>query len=181
MGRLFSSMNQPVAKAKKSNVSGKHLLTTKKSCLLSKLAFAVKSAKIKENVSKHNNDDHTDANNNHVKVEPMLTMEEKRAMGLLVVTQDEKRVAVKVCYITEFDEPDESEWPTIITILSKLFCLHPQTIRKVFTACCNGKEDAEKQMKGAGRKFKLEPDNPGLIVGAAALNGLTSLKMATEI
>ena len=52
-------------------------------------------------------------------------------MGLLVVTQEEKRIAVKVCYITEFDEPDESEWPTIITELSKRFGLHPHTIRKV--------------------------------------------------
>ena len=30
-------------------------------------------------------------------------------------------------------------------------------------------------------EFKLEPDNPGLIVGAAALNGSTSPKMATKI
>ena len=36
-------------------------------------------------------------------------------------------------------------------------------------------------MKGAGWKCKLEPDNPGLIAGAAALNGSTSPKMATEI
>ena len=36
-------------------------------------------------------------------------------------------------------------------------------------------------MKGAGRKCKLEADNPGLIAGAAALNGSTSPKMATEI
>ena len=36
-------------------------------------------------------------------------------------------------------------------------------------------------MKGAGQKCKLEPDNPGLIAGAAALNGSTSPKMATEI
>ena len=36
-------------------------------------------------------------------------------------------------------------------------------------------------MKGAGWKCKLEPDNPGLITGAAALNGSTSPKMATEI
>ena len=81
MGRLFSSVNQPVAKAKKSSVSGKYLITTKKSCLLSKLAFAVKSAKNKENVSKRNNNDHTDADDNHFKVEPMLTMEEKRPWG----------------------------------------------------------------------------------------------------
>ena len=36
-------------------------------------------------------------------------------------------------------------------------------------------------MKGAGWKFKLDPDNPGLIAGASALNGSTSPKMATEI
>ena len=36
-------------------------------------------------------------------------------------------------------------------------------------------------MKGAGWKFKLDPDNPGLIMGAAALNGSTSPKMVTEI
>ena len=60
------------------------MLTTKKTHLLSKLAFAVKSVKIKENVSKCNNNDHTvtDKNNdNHVKVEPMLTMEEKGLWG----------------------------------------------------------------------------------------------------
>ena len=137
VGRLFSSKNQP---AMKKSMAGKNRITTKKTCHLSKLAFAVKSAKIKENVSEHNNDDHTDTDDNCVKVEPMLTMEEKMAMGLLVVSQEEKRVAVKVCYITEFDEPDESEWPTIIMKLSKCFGLHPQTIRKVFTDCCNGKK-----------------------------------------
>ena len=157
------------------------MITTKSSCSLSKLVrAAARIAKMKVNVSKCNNDDHMDTDNSHVKVEPMLTMEEKRAMGVLVVTQEEKRIAVKVCYITEFDELDESEWPRIITELSKHFGLHPQTIKKVFTACCNGEGDPEKQMKGAGQKLRLEWDNPRLITGVAALNGSTSPKMATE-
>jgi hypothetical protein len=36
-------------------------------------------------------------------------------------------------------------------------------------------------MKGAGQKPRRDHDNPGLIAGAAALNGSTSSKMATEI
>ena len=141
MKRLFSSKNQP---AKKKSVAGKNRITTKQTCHLSKLAFAVKSAKIKGNVSKWNNNDNTYTDDvpdiPHVKIEPMLTLEKKMAMGLLVVTHEELRVAVKVCYITEFNEPDESEWTTIIMELSQCFGLRHTTIRRIFTDCRNGKK-----------------------------------------
>ena len=102
-------------------------------------------------------------------------------MGLLVVTQEEKKIAIKVWYITEFDEPDESEWPRIITELSKHFGLHLETIKKSFTVCHNGEGVKEKWMKGAGQKLKLVLDDPRLIAGAVALNGSTLPKKATDI
>ena len=61
------------------------------------------------NVDKEVNKDedyiHTDMDmdmeDDHVKVAPKLTMEEKRAMRLLVVTQEEIWITVKVCYVIE--------------------------------------------------------------------------------
>jgi hypothetical protein len=53
-------------------------------------------------------------NEENVEVQQKLTMAEKETMGLLVVTQEEMRIAVKVCFATEFNEPDETDWPNII-------------------------------------------------------------------
>jgi hypothetical protein len=46
-----------------------------------------------------------------------MPMEEKKVAGLLVVTQEETHVAVKVCYVMEYGEPNEEDWPSIITDL----------------------------------------------------------------
>jgi hypothetical protein len=108
-------------------------------------------------------------------------MEERKAMGLLVVTQEETRVAVKVCYIMEFDEPDEADWPPIIAELSARFGVTPMVVKRVFIACRDGKANPEKRKQGSGRKLKLCRDNVGLVAGAAALNGSASPNMATEI
>jgi hypothetical protein len=55
------------------------------------------------------------------------------------------------------------------------------SIKQLFTACCNRETNPEKQMKGAGSKHKLDHNNAGLIAGAAALNGFTLPNMTTEI
>lgn len=110
-----------------------------------------------------------------------MTMEERTAMGLLVVTQEETRVAIKVCYVMEYGEPDEDDWPSIIAELSTRFRVTPKVVRRVFADCRGGKKNAEKQKEGAGRKHKLSHNNAGLIAGAAALNGSASPYMATEI
>jgi hypothetical protein len=110
-----------------------------------------------------------------------MTIKERKVAGLLVVTQEETRIAVKVCYVMEYEEPDEEDWPSIITELSQRFGVRYRVIKKIFCDCRDGKINLEKQKKGAGRKLKLSRDNAGLIAGAAALNGSASPKMATEI
>jgi hypothetical protein len=110
-----------------------------------------------------------------------MTMEERTAMGLLVVAQEETRVAIKVCYVMEYGEPNEDDWPSIIAELSTRFRVTPKVVRRVFADCRGGKKNAEKQKEGAGRKHKLSHNNAGLIAGAAALNGLASPYMATKI
>jgi hypothetical protein len=90
-----------------------------------------------------------------------MTMEERMAMGLCVVTQEETRIAIKVCYVMEYGEPNEGDWPSIITELSKRFGVRPTVVKKVFIACRNGSANLEKQKKGAGQKHKLNSDNAG--------------------
>jgi hypothetical protein len=80
-------------------------------------------------------------------------------MGLLVVTQEEKRIAIKVCYLIEYREPDEDDWPPIITELSSRYGVTSKVVRRVFIACRNGKKNREKQKEGAGLKHKLDCDN----------------------
>jgi hypothetical protein len=43
------------------------------------------------------------------------TFSERRKAGFLVATQEEVRIAVKVLYIVEYNEPVEEEWASIIT------------------------------------------------------------------
>ena len=181
---VFSTSCQPAKRKAKTAYKGGTRKHVRRAALTElKTARAVKKAVLRGELCDHECDTYTDTGteDDNVEVAQKLTMEEKRAMGLLVVTQEEMRITVKVCYVTEFDEPDESDWPKIITELTKCFGLHPQTIRQVFTACCNEEANPEKQKEGAGRKMRLDRDNPGLIAGAAALNGSTSPKMATEI
>jgi hypothetical protein len=47
-----------------------------------------------------------------------MTIEARLAMGLLVVLQQEMCVALKVCFVVEFEEPDEDRWPAIVDELS---------------------------------------------------------------
>jgi hypothetical protein len=54
----------------------------------------------------------------------------------------------------------------MIPELSQRFGVSYRVVRNVFLACHYGKSRPEKQKKGA--------DNPGLITGAAALNGSAS-------
>jgi hypothetical protein len=91
------------------------------------------------------------------------------------------QIAEKVCYIYEFSDPDENDWPNIIKQLRTRFGLNYSSIKQVFTSCCSGHKHPKKQMPGAGRKHKLSRDNPGLIAGAAALNGSQLLNMVTMI
>ena len=77
-----------------------------------------------------------------------MTMEERKEMGFLVMTQEETRIAVKVCYVQEYGEPDEDDWPPIIKELSTRFRVQPYTVKRVFMDCCGGKKDTEKQKRG---------------------------------
>lgn len=77
-----------------------------------------------------------------------MTMEERMAMGWLVVTQEETRVAIKVCYVVEYGEPDEDDWPSIIVELSTRFRVTPKVVKRVFIACRGGKTNPEKQKEG---------------------------------
>jgi len=191
----FSSGNQP-AKKKKSAKEGKLIAqgrrTSKNERRSSKIVrLAVLHGKaihhdgIKEcDTEKYElacEEMQVSVNEEEVEVEQKLTMEEKETMGFLVVTQEELRIAVKVCYVIEFNEPDESDWPKLISQLSTRFGMHYNTVKQLFTSCHDGQTSPEKQMKGAGRKHKLDRNNAGLIAGAAALNGSTSPNMATEI
>jgi hypothetical protein len=131
-----------------------------------------------------NDDDGTSENVNEaesIEKGRKMTMEERKLAGLLVVTQEETRIAVKVCYVMEYGEPDEEDWSSMIPELSQRFGVSYRVVRNVFQACRDGKSRPEKQKKGAGRKLKLSRDNRGLIAAAAALNGSASPSMATEI
>jgi hypothetical protein len=46
------------------------------------------------------------------------TMEERIAMGLLVVSQEQMHVAIWVLYVAEYEEPEEDKWAAIIEELS---------------------------------------------------------------
>ena len=78
-----------------------------------------------------------------------MTMEERKAMGLLVVTQEEARIAIKVCYVMEYGEPDKDNWPPIISELLKRFHVTSKVVKRVFLACVNGK-DKTREAKGRG-------------------------------
>ena len=110
-----------------------------------------------------------------------LTMEERKSLGMNIVTYEERRVSVKVAYVWEFDSPPENDWGPLVTLLKARVGLSRETIKKVFKGCLDGVANPEKKQKVCGRKHKLAEDNEGLIAGAAALNGCISPKMATEI
>ena len=126
---VFSSVNHP-AKAKKNSAAQGRLIvqgrrTSKNECHFFKI---VKLALLHGKAIHHDGIKECDTekyelareemqvavNEENVEVQQKLTMAEKETMGLLVVTQEEMRIAVKVCFATEFNEPDETDWPNII-------------------------------------------------------------------
>jgi hypothetical protein len=74
-----------------------------------------------------------------------MAMETRLAMGLLVVLQEGMRVALKVCYVVEFEEPDEDKWPAIFDVLSSRFAISSKVVKQVFTACHEGVKNPEKK------------------------------------
>jgi hypothetical protein len=61
-----------------------------------------------------------------------MTMEERKQAGLLVVTQEETRIAVEVCYVMEYGEPNKEDWPSMTTELSQRFGFRSRVIKNVF-------------------------------------------------
>jgi hypothetical protein len=99
----------------------------KKSILRGKLSDDNGKSDMEEdmNVGKEVNKDE-----DHIEQEDytQMTMEERKAMGLLVVvTQEEACIAVKVCYVMEYREPDEADWPPIRSLNS----LHDSELQPV--------------------------------------------------
>jgi hypothetical protein len=91
------------------------------------------------------------------------------------------RIAVKLLYIVEFNEPAEEEWASIITILQSRLGLWRKTMQSLFEKCRDRINNPEKVEEGRGIERKLDRKNEGLIAGAAALNNLVSPTMATYI
>jgi hypothetical protein len=81
----------------------------------------------------------------------------------------------------EFNEPDESEWPSIASALRARWGIAIKTAKEVFKRLRDGDLNAQKQRGGAGRPRKLKRDNAGLIAAAAALNNGTPPKLAVDI
>jgi hypothetical protein len=131
----FSTSHQPAgkrkAKAAHKGAHKKHIQTAslaellvvravKKSILRGKLSNDNGKSDMEENM---NVDKEVNRNEDYIEQEDytQMTMEERKAMGLLVVTQEEAHIAVKVSYVMEYGEPDESDWSPIITELSTRF------------------------------------------------------------
>ena len=110
-----------------------------------------------------------------------LSIEEWKELGMLFATQEEVCIAVKVSYIMEYKELDESEWPAIISNLHARWVIGRKTIKDIFKRMRDGDQNAKKQRKGAGCPCKLNKDNAGLIAAAAALNNGTPPKLAVYI
>jgi hypothetical protein len=139
--RKSASNNLP-AKAKKKPASVRRR-TSKNACGLIKAAWRDKTDRKLSNHGYESKDD-TEKDEDDVKEARKLTMKEKEAMGFLVATQEEMRIAVKVCYIHEFHEPDENDWPNIIKHLCTRFGLNYSSIKQVFTSCCSGHKHPKK-------------------------------------
>jgi hypothetical protein len=73
-----------------------------------------------------------------------MTTEQRKSMGLLVVTHEEMRNAIKVSYIREYSKPDEDDWPPIILELSTRLGVTPKVVKNVFVACRGGKKKPRK-------------------------------------
>jgi len=110
-----------------------------------------------------------------------LSIEERKELGMVFATQEEVRVAIKVAYVLEYNEPDESEWGSIATNLNARWGIRRRTVKEVFQRLRDGNANATKQKTGAGRPRKLKSDNEGLIAAAAALNNGTPPSLAVYI
>ena len=109
---VFSANRQPPAKStKKSSADYKHGKTkhVRSSAKAARSALASGSL-LDSKLSKDINDDTLEEVDCIEEDDCKKTMEERMAMGLLVVTQEETRVAIKVCYVIEYGEPDEDDW-----------------------------------------------------------------------
>jgi hypothetical protein len=94
------------------------------------------------------------------------TMKERKDEGYLVCNQTQARTYIFVAYVKRYNEPDESDWPNIITTLATETGMDRRSIEAVFVKCRNGDPNPELQAEGAGRPRKLERTNPGLVAAA---------------
>jgi hypothetical protein len=111
----------------------------------------------------------------------MLSIEERKGLGMLFATHEEVRIAIKVSYIIIYNESAESNWASIANDHHARWGIHKKTVTNVFKRMRDGDQNAEKQRQGAGQNRKLNKDNPGVIAAAAALNNGTPPKLAVYI
>ena len=98
-----------------------------------------------------------------------LSNEQRLASGLLVSSEEHKRIYCQVAYNVRFNDPPREDWNAIANEISQEIDFSPKSIIRVFEKCFNG-EDASKRKAGSGRKRKLKEDSVGLIAAAMALN-----------
>jgi hypothetical protein len=114
-------------------------------------------------------------------LEMRLLNREKQERGLFYCTEEAVRVYCYVAYIKRFNEPAETEWGPIASILAKEISVDVRTVKLVFKNVQTGEREPWKQAPGKGRYRKLGPENNGLLAGALALNTGVSPEMATAI
>jgi hypothetical protein len=87
-----------------------------------------------------------------------VTIEECKELGMAFVTQEEVGVTIKVAYVIEYREPNESEWGSIATGLNVRWGVSITTIKDMFRQICDG----DKKPRSNGRPRKLTANNVGL-------------------
>ena len=110
-----------------------------------------------------------------------MTMKEREESGLVVLSQEEMCIYIKVAYAIRYDEPMASEWGPVAGELMRETCMRRDTILEIFSKCHSGVPHPEQQKQGCGRPVKLGPENKGLIAAAVAINIGVSPAHATEI
>jgi hypothetical protein len=66
---------------------------------------------------------------------------------MLFATHEEVRIAIKVSYIIEYNEPAESNLDSIANDLHARWGIHKKTVKNVFKRMRDGDQNAEKQRK----------------------------------
>jgi hypothetical protein len=122
-----------------------------------------------------------DNDNSEAKKRVKMTMKERADSGLVVISQEEKRIYIKVAYAIRYEEPEPCEWSQIAGDLMRETCMRRETIIEIFNKCQSGVPHPEQQTQGCGRPVKLERDNKGLIAAAVAINIGVPPAQATEI